>query len=117
MRLITLVAIAGVAAGIYHYRQRRGLQAVPRRPASRDLLLAQEVRSAIEGAVANPGRVDVKVHRGVVALRGEVRGAERDLVLQAALGVPGVNQITNLLETDEPVGELGTMQAGIASGV
>ncbi len=117
MRLMTVLALAGVAAGIYHYRQRRGVQARRRRPASPDLLLAEQVRSAIEAAVANPGRVDVKVHRGVVALRGEVRPAERDLVLQAALGVPGVGQVNNLMETEQPVGDLGTMQAGIATGV
>jgi osmotically-inducible protein OsmY len=117
MRLMTLLALAGVAAGIYHYRQQRGISTGRRRAATPDLRLAQQVRGAIEAAVANPGRVDVKVHRGVVALRGEVRNAERDLVLQAALGVPGVSQVTNLLETEQPVGELGTMQAGIATGV
>ena len=117
MRLTTILALAGVAAGIYHYRQRRGPQARRGRAASPDVRLAEQVRGAIEAAVANPGRVDVKVHRGVVALRGEVRPAERDLVLQAALGVPGVSEVNNLLETEQPVGDLGTMQAGIATGV
>ncbi len=39
------------------------------------------------------------------------------LVLAAALAVPGVTQVTNFLETEEPVGEISTMQSGIASGV
>src|SRR5258708_3963169 len=113
MRLLTLVAVAAAAFGVYHYRQRRGLNR--RRPASSDELLAERVRSGIAGAASSP--VDVRVVNGVCSLRGTVRTAERDLVLAAALAVPGVTQVTNFLETDEPVGDIGTMQAGIATGV
>jgi osmotically-inducible protein OsmY len=60
--------------------------------------------------------VDVRCVDGVVSLRGTVRKAERDLVLAAALAVPGVTQVVNFLETDEPVGDLGPMQSGIATG-
>ncbi|HKQ27782.1 MAG TPA: BON domain-containing protein, partial [Burkholderiales bacterium] len=100
-----------------HYRERRGLgQGEAQAPESQsDQMLAESVRSGIAGAASSP--VDVKVINGVVSLRGTVRKAERDLVLAAALAVPGVTQVTNFLETDEPVGDLGTMQAGIASGV
>jgi osmotically-inducible protein OsmY len=117
MKLLTLVAIATVAYGVHHYRERRGpSQREAQAPETEsDQRLAESVRSGIAGAASSP--VDVKVINGVVSLRGTVRKAERDLVLAAALAVPGVNQVTNFLETDEPVGELGTMQAGIASGV
>lgn len=117
MRLLTLVAIATVAYGVYQYRERRGLdQGETQAPETKsDQMLAESVRSGIAGAASSP--VDVRVITGVVSLRGTVRKAERDLVLAAALAVPGVTQVTNFLETDEPVGELGTMQAGIASGV
>ena len=116
MRLLTLLAVAAVAAGVYHYRQFRA----PGRPARErgamsDELLAESVRSGIAGAASSP--VDVRVVNGVVSLRGNVRKAERDLVLAAALAVPGVTQVTNFLETDEPVGDLGPMQSGIATGV
>jgi osmotically-inducible protein OsmY len=114
MRLLTLLAVAAVAAGIYHYRT----QGVPRRrPGARmsDELLAESVRSGIAGASSRP--VEVRCVNGVVSLSGTVRRPELDLVLAAALAVPGVTQVTNLLETDEPVGDLGPMQSGIASGV
>ena len=114
MRLLTLVAVAALAAGIYHYRTRTARPAAARTGGS-DELLAESVRSGIAGAASSP--VDVRVINGVVALRGTVRKAERDLVLAAALAVPGVTQVTNFLETDEPVGEIGTMQSGIATGV
>jgi osmotically-inducible protein OsmY len=116
MRLLTLLAVAAVAAGVYHYRSR--LPAARRRPAGpgvSDELLAERVRSGIAGAASSP--VDVRCINGIVSLRGTVRRAERDLVLAAALAVPGVTQVTNFLETDEPVGDLGPMQSGIASGV
>jgi osmotically-inducible protein OsmY len=116
MRLLTILAVAAVAAGVYHYRQHRGLK----RPAvdqqtSKDELLAESVRSGIAGTASTP--VDVRCVQGVVTLRGTVRKAERDLVLAAALAVPGVTQVTNFLETDEPVGDIGTMQAGMATGI
>jgi osmotically-inducible protein OsmY len=114
MRLLTILAVAAVAAGIYRYRT----QVLPRRrqrAAVSDELLAESVRSGIAGASSRP--VEVRCVNGVVSLRGTVRAAERDLVLAAALAVPGVTQVTNFLDTDEPVGDLGPMQSGIASGV
>ena len=115
MRLLTLLALATVAAGVYHFRSRRAARpAVDEQPIS-DELLAGRVRAGIAGAATAP--IDVRVAHGIVALRGTVRRAERDLVLAAALAVPGVTQVTNYLETDEPVGEIGTLQSGIATGV
>jgi osmotically-inducible protein OsmY len=116
MRLLTLLALAVVAAGVYHSRQRRGLhRPAEHRQGISDFLLAERVRAGIACAGSSP--VDVRVAHGVVSLRGTVRKPERDLVLAAALAVPGVTQVTNYLDTDEPVGDIGTMQAGIATGV
>lgn len=115
MRLLTVLAVAAVAAGIYHYASRTGLarrrHARPRGP---DARLAARVRAAI--AAAAPSRVDVRCINGVVSLRGTVPRAERDLVLAAALAVPGVTQVANHLDSDEPLGDLGPMQSGIATG-
>jgi osmotically-inducible protein OsmY len=113
MRLLPLLALAALAAGVYHYRQH--LARPRRRQAARDELLAESVRAGIAGAASSP--VEVRCVNGVVSLRGTLRRAERDLVLAAALAVPGVTQVTNFLETDEPVGDLGPMQSGIATGV
>jgi osmotically-inducible protein OsmY len=115
MRLLTLVAVAALAAGVYHYRSRRG----PTRPrraaqAQSDQALEESVRRSIAEAASAP--VQVHCVRGVVTLRGTVRPTERDLVLAVALTVPGVSQVKNFLETDEPVGDLGPMQSGIATG-
>lgn len=113
MRLLTIIALATVAAGLYQFQKSR--TRLPRdEQAAADEYLAEQVRAGIGGAAA---RVDVSVIHGIVALHGTVRTrAERDLVLAAALAVPGVTQVTNLLETDEPIGEIGTMQSGIATG-
>ena len=113
MRLLTLLALATIGAGIYQYRNRSARSAAPR--ATADEMLAESVRSGIAGAASSP--VDVRVVNGVVSLRGTAGKAERDLVLAAALAVPGVTQVANFLETEKPAGEIGTMQAGIATGV
>ena len=112
MRLLTVLAVAALAAGVYQYRQ--GLLKLGRaRHARSDELLADSVRSAITGKSSSP--VAVRCINGVVALRGTVRWAERDPLLAAALAVSGVVQVTNYLETDEPLGDLGPMQSGIAT--
>jgi len=115
MRILTFLALAALAAGIYHYRSRQlpGRRTLDQRAS--DELLEERVRAGIAGAASRP--VDVRVSSGVVSLRGIVRRAERDLVLASALAVPGVNQVTNYLETEEPVGDIGTMQSGLATGI
>jgi osmotically-inducible protein OsmY len=116
MRLLTVLAVAALAAGVYHYRSHRDVARTGRgRQAPADALLEENVRSGIAGAASTP--VQVRCLSGVVTLRGSVRAAERDLLLAAALAVPGVTQVTNLLEVDEPVGDLGPMQSGIATGI
>ena len=114
MRLLTIISLATVAAGLYQFRKSRARP--PRvQQATPDKSLAKQVRAGIRGVASAP--VDVRVTHGIVALRGTVRTrAERDLVLATALSVPGVTRVTNLLETDEPVGDIGTMQSGLATG-
>ena len=116
MRLLTVLAVAAVAAGVYHYRQRRSLGG--RRGALRsasDYRMEQAVRAAIAGKASSA--VDVRCINAVVTLRGTIPAAERDRVLAAALAVPGIRQVTNLLDVSEPVGDLGPMQSGIATGI
>lgn len=114
MRLLTLLAVTAVAAGVYHYRRRRGLSARRAAPPGSDYRMEQAVRTAIAGKVSTA--VDVRCINGVATLRGTVNAAERDRLLAAALAVPGIRQVTNFLEVTEPVGDLGPMQSGIASG-
>jgi osmotically-inducible protein OsmY len=75
MRLLTLLAVATLAAGVYHYRQRVARPRRDRRTA-RDRFLVESVRSAIAGTASS--RVEVRCLNGVVSLRGTVR--RRDLV-------------------------------------
>jgi len=112
MRVLTFLAAAALATGVYQYRQRL-IKRGRARHARSDELLADSVRSAIAGKSASP--VAVRCINGVVALRGTVRWAERDLLLAAALAVPGVTQVTSFLESDEPLGDLGPMQSGMAT--
>src|SRR3954454_1567104 len=112
MKLLTVLAVAALAAGVYHYRRQLG-RAGQARELSNELL-AEAVRSAVTGEASRP--VHVRCVRGLVTLRGTLPALERDRVLAAALAVPGVVQVTNFLETDEPVGDLGPMQSGIATG-
>jgi osmotically-inducible protein OsmY len=110
MRALTLAAIATLAAGVYHFRTRRRVRV------SGSADLARRVRAAIEASVADPAAIDVRVHGAIVTLRGRVRRDERDFVLAAALGAPGVTQVSNYLEIDEQTAEPGTLQSGIATG-
>lgn len=110
MRLLTLLAAAVLAGGLYQLSRKRNLRSTP---GVSDYRLAERVRTAIAGT--SSGEVDVRCMNGVVILRGTVGGQERDRLLAAALAVPGVVQVTNYLET-EPVGDLGPMQSGIATG-
>ncbi|HEV8110118.1 MAG TPA: BON domain-containing protein [Burkholderiales bacterium] len=112
MKLVSLLAVAALAAGIYHYRNRRGR--APSRRAGVDQRLAEAVRSVLAGRTS--ARVQVRCVDGVVTLLGTLPASERDAVLAATLAMPGVAQVTNLIETTEPVGDLGPMQSGIATG-
>jgi osmotically-inducible protein OsmY len=114
MKLLTVLAAAALVAGIYHYR--RYDRARLSRRDKVDERLAHAVRSALAGRAS--ARVQVRCVKGTVTLSGTLPAGdgERDVILAAALAVPGVAQVTNLIETTEPVGDLGPMQSGIATG-
>lgn len=112
MKPLTVLAIAALAAGAYHIGTSRR-----RQTRARVDPVARRVRAAIESSVTHPDAIDVRVFRGTVTLRGRVRRAERDFVLAAALGAPGITRVNNLLELEDEPGELGTLQSGIATGV
>jgi osmotically-inducible protein OsmY len=112
MRLLTVLAAAALVAGLYRYR-RHG-RARPSRGEGVDERLAHAVRSALAGRAS--ARIEVRCLNGVVTLRGALPASERDAILAAALAVPGVAQVTNFIETAEPIGDLGPMQSGIATG-
>ena len=115
MRILTFLALAALGAGIYHYQSRQRARRALAGAGISDQELEERVRAGIAGAADRP--VEVRVSNGVVSLRGTVRKSERDLVLASALAVPGVSQVTNYLETEEPTGELGAMQSGFATGI
>jgi osmotically-inducible protein OsmY len=120
MKLLTVFAVAALAAGVYHYRRQLGRAGQARERS--DEMLAEAVRSGVTEKVSRP--VHVRCVRGIVTLRGTLSAVERDRALATALAVPGVVQVTNFLEIeesaerlrDEPVGDLGPMQSGIATG-
>jgi len=112
MRLLTVLAAAALVAGIYHYGRHDRARLSRREKA--DERLAHAVRSALAGRAS--ARVQVRCLHGTVTLRGTLPASERDAILAAALAVPGVAQVTNFIDTAEPVGDLGPMQSGIATG-
>lgn len=54
MRLLTLVALAAVAAGVYHYRNWRRPQRAEAEPSISDAVLAERVRAGVAGAASSP---------------------------------------------------------------
>ncbi len=108
MRLLTIAAVAALAAGFYHYRQqRRPQRRAAAEPSISDALLAERVNAGVAGAASSP--IEVRVAKGIVTLRGTVERAERDLALAAALAVPGVARVANQLEVE---GEAPGMEHG-----
>ena len=98
MRLLPILALAGAAFYVYRAleaRRRSGARRIAAQPA--DEAIGSEVRARLAG-IAAPGAVRVGVVQGVVSLRGSVSRAERDRLLRAALAVPGVKSVTNLLD-------------------
>ena len=93
--LLTLAAIAGVAAGIRHLLSHR---AAPPAPRKRPIIgaLAKKVRDSAE----IPDNVDVTSRKGVVTLKGgPIPKDEVDRALAAVLAVPGVHEVRNYVQT------------------
>jgi osmotically-inducible protein OsmY len=108
IRSLVLIAAAGAAAAYLYSRQqrpgaRREAAALPE-----DRELEGRIRTVLADLVADPGAIHITVHHGAASLRGPVLPGERDRALTAVLDVPGVLQVTNLLEPVEPARPLAT---------
>lgn len=88
MRLLPFAAIACI--GAYLFSRKR--TAAPR------LDPDERIGRSVRALLPDPDAVRVTVSRGIVSLRGTIAGDERDDLLVAVLGTPGVTEITNLLE-------------------
>jgi len=64
-----------------------------------DDTLRHRVRARLSELVARPDAVQVTVENGVVRLTGEVLPQERDTLLSALIGIPGVWRLRNALGT------------------
>ena len=82
-----LLAIAGLGAYLFSR---------VRRPARLDP--DERIRRGVQALLPDPGAVHVTVSRGVVSLHGSIGRNERDELLLAVLGTPGVTEVSNLLE-------------------
>ena len=100
--LLTLVAFAGLAAGILHYTQRRRTRRAPATGA--DDAILQAMREVL------PPSIDARVRDGVVALRGNCSTADRDRLLTHALSIPGVRRVYSDLEDNNRILETGATQ-------
>ena len=54
-----------------------------------------------------PQSIQVGVHNAAATLRGSVRYDERDRLLVAALSIPGIERVINLLETEGRPADIG----------
>ena len=100
MILRPLVLVAAAGAALYFYARNRRPRAARLSPR---LDLEQRIRTVLKDVLADPGAVHVTVHDGNATLSGPVLPGERDRALAAVLEVPGVMQVTNLLEPTEVV--------------
>jgi hypothetical protein len=98
IRPLLLVAAAGTALYFLSKGRRPRVARLPP-----DLEIEQRVRARLAEVVADPGVLKVTVHGGNATLSGPVLPGERDRALAAVLEVPGVMQVTNLLEPTEVV--------------
>jgi hypothetical protein len=62
-----------------------------------DDILSQRVRARLGELVSRPDAIQVDVEGGVVRLSGEVLPQERDALLAALIGVPGVWRVRSAL--------------------
>ncbi len=105
--LFTLLALAGLAAGIRHYLGFRRTT-VRRAPAdTADDTILSAVREGL------PASVNARVRNGIVALRGSASAAERDRALAHALSIPGVTRVYSDFESHAGP-QTGAAKSGIA---
>jgi BON domain-containing protein len=115
-KVLILLAFGAIAAAFSKLaKERRRPQRVPRE--RRGHALARQVREHIAGVLARPDAVRVAARGTVVTLRGRARAAERDRLIAAVLSVPGVTQVSNYLEDDEPAETMIATPKGALRGV
>jgi hypothetical protein len=104
-RFFSLLAIgAAVSALFYLDRLNRPRTASKAPPGpSWDNYLASRLRATL------PGSIQVAVHNAAATLRGSVPYSERDRVLAAALSIPGIERVNNLLETENRPADEGDL--------
>jgi osmotically-inducible protein OsmY len=98
MKLLPMVALAGLAFYAYRYLNTAGAarrRAAPARPS--DTLIAQRVRKRL-AKLAAPDSFQVSAHEGTITLRGTAAPGARDRLLREALAVPGVSTVVNRLD-------------------
>lgn len=88
MRLLALVALVGLGAYLLNRSRRR-------------LHPDERIRREVRALLPEPDDVQVRVDGGAVYLRGSVSREARDDLLAAVLAIPGVTEISNLLEIEE----------------
>jgi hypothetical protein len=102
-KLLSLLAMgAAVSALLFLDRHNRAparvKAALPGR--SWDDYLAGRLRSAL------PATIHVGVHNAAATLRGSVPYKDRDRLLAAALSIPGIERVINLLEVEDRPADL-----------
>lgn len=98
IRPLFLVAAAGAA--LYFLSKGRRPRTARLTP---DIDIEQRIRARLAEVVADPDGIHITVRGGNATLSGPVLPGERDRALAAVLEVPGVMQVTNLLEPVEIV--------------
>jgi hypothetical protein len=102
--LLTVAALAGLAAGARHFLGWRRIRFRRARPV--DDMIRRQLRDAV------PDSVDVRVMNGIVALRGTAGPEERDRALAYALSLPGVRRVYSDFETQTEI-QTGAAKVGI----
>src|SRR5688500_11725445 len=90
MKLLPLLALAGL--GAYLVSRTRAASVDP----------DERIRRSVAALLPEHRELRVVVKHGVVSLRGTLSRSERDDLLAAVLATPGVSEISNLLEVEEP---------------
>ena len=102
-KLFSLVAVGAAISALFYLDRRSHRGAKDQAPApgrSWDEYLAARVRASL------PSSIQVGVHNAAVTLRGPVAYRERDRLLAAALAIPGIERVINLLEVDHRPADL-----------
>jgi osmotically-inducible protein OsmY len=69
-----------------------------------DAVLAARVRAELGRVTADPGAIEVSAEHGRVTLRGTLAPAEMASLIEKVQAVPGVHDVINRMEAQEPAG-------------